>query len=124
MATKMWAVGLLFVCTILTSSAQIFYKFGSAKLPLLFFNWPLIIGLGLYATGAVILVIALKGGEVSVLFPIIATSYIWVSLLSVYFFNEQLNIYKGIGILLIVIGISIIGWGSKKTNAVQYTEPI
>ena len=124
MTTKMWAIGLLFICTILTSSAQIFYKFGSAKLPLLFFNWPLIIGLGLYATGAIILIIALKGGEVSVLFPIIATSYVWVSLLSNYFFNEQLNVYKGIGIILIVMGISIIGWGSKKTNAIKYTEPI
>lgn len=124
MATKLWAIGLLFLCTILTSSAQIFFKFGAAKLPLLFFNWPLIIGFGLYAIGAVILVIALKGGEVSVLFPIVATSYIWVSLLSTYFFNEQLNMYKGIGIILIVMGISIIGWGSKKADTVQHTESI
>jgi drug/metabolite transporter (DMT)-like permease len=121
MATKLWAVGLIFLCTTLTSSAQIFYKFGAAKLPLIFFNWPLLTGLTLYGIGAIIFVIALKGGDVSVLFPIIATSYVWVSLLSNYFFNEPLNIFKWVGIFLIMVGISVIGFGSREKK-VKYTE--
>jgi len=81
MKTKLWAIGLMIFTTLLTSSAQIFYKLGAATLELnllaLITNYNLIIGLCIYAVGAVLMIIAFKGGELSVLYPIIATSYIW-----------------------------------------------
>jgi len=127
MKTKIWAVGLILVCTLLTSSAQILYKIGSAKIEFNLFslitNAPLILGLGLYAIGAILLIIALKGGDLNVLYPIIATSYIWVSLLSIVFLNESLNLFRWIGIFLIVVGVSFIGIGSKK-DSISYTEAI
>ncbi|MBS3141789.1 EamA family transporter [Candidatus Woesearchaeota archaeon] len=116
MKTYWWAVALMFFCTLLTSSAQLLYKLGSKNLQLnlsLLQNYYLIAGLGLYVIGAGIFVLALRGGEVSVLYPIIATSYVWVTLLSIYFLMEQLNISKIFGVGAIILGIIIIGVGSR-----------
>jgi len=128
MATKAWAIGLMILTTAFTSFAQVFYKFGAAKLEFNFFslitNLPLIIGMALYILGAVIMIIAFKGGEVSVLYPVVATSYIWVSLLSVYFFGEGLNLFRLGGIFVIIFGIVFISLGSKEKESVRYTDVI
>lgn len=117
MATKTWAILVVVFSTAITSTAQIFYKFGANNLQFsiwsLITNYNLIIGLGLYAVAAALLIIALKGGELSVLYPIIATSYIWVTIASAYFFNEPTNLFKWSGIICIIIGVSLIGYGSK-----------
>jgi drug/metabolite transporter (DMT)-like permease len=116
MATKLWAVILVAICTIITTSAQIFYKFGANVLEFnllsIITNYNLIAGLLLYAVGAALLIIALKGGELSVLYPIIATSYIWVTIASASIFNEPTNILKWTGIICIIFGVSMIGFGS------------
>jgi len=127
MATKRWAIGLVIVCTLFTSFAQIFYKFGADRLSFDIFsiitNWPIIIGIILYGTAAVLLIIALSAGEVSVLYPIIATSYIWVSLLSMYFFGEVINLYKWIGMIFIFFGVIMVAKGGKK-DSITYVEPV
>ena len=117
MATKLWAAVLVLFTTLLTSSAQILYKLG---IPFLKFdivsiltNYYLLTGLILYGIGAILMIISFRGGEVSVLYPIIATSYIWVSLLSVKFLGETMNILKWLGVVSIIIGIVSISYGSK-----------
>ncbi len=123
MATKLWAIGLIVLCTAFTSAAQVFYKLGAKSLEFdiisLITNVPLIIGMVLYGIGAVLMITAFKGGEVSVLYPIIATSYIWVTLLSFYFFNEAVNIYRIIGILFIVFGVVAVSVGSSSSEVVE-----
>jgi undecaprenyl phosphate-alpha-L-ara4N flippase subunit ArnE len=122
---KKWiGVFLMVVCTFLVSLAQILYKIGAMRLPEIITNYPAILGILLYGIGALVFVIALKFGEVTVLYPIIATSFIWVSILSNAIFSEPLNIYKWIGIASIFIGISIIAVGSKKKGLIRYTEAI
>ena len=127
METKKWAIGLVFVCTFFTSIAQVFYKFGADRLSFdiinIISNWPLILGMIIYLTAAFLLIIALRAGEVSVLYPIIATSYIWVSLLSKYFFNDIISFYKWIGMIFIFFGIILVAKGGRK-DSVSYTEPV
>lgn len=113
MGTKWFAVILMVICTLFTSTAQIFYKFGAVNLPVIFTNIPLITGLVLYGFGAIIFVTALKFGEVTVVYPIIATSYIWVALFSWIIFNDNMNFHKIFGISAIVAGITIISLGSR-----------
>ncbi len=117
MATKLWAALLVLFTTLLTSSAQIFYKIGSKTLTLeplsILTNYYLIGGLLLYAVGGALIILSFRGGEVSVLYPIIATSYIWVSFLSIYFLGETMNFYKWFGVIAVIIGIALIGFGSK-----------
>lgn len=114
METKGYALLLMIICTLFTSAAQVFYKFGAARLPLIFTNYQLIIGLALYALAAIIFVVALKFGEVTMLYPIIATSYVWVAFLSWWIFGDVINVYKSLGIVAIVAGIIIISVGGNK----------
>ncbi len=117
MTTKLWAIMMVVFVTLLTSSAQILYKLGADELSLNLYsiltNYFLLAGLLLYGFGAVILIIALKAGEVSVLYPIIATSYIWVALLAWLLFGESLTVFKIFGISFIFLGVSCIGIGTR-----------
>ncbi len=119
MSTKPWAIFTVLATTLLTSSAQILWKIGSKTLAFNFIsiltNYYFMGGLLLYSIGGILLIISFRGGEVSVLYPIIATSYIWVSFLSMKFLGELMNIYKWTGILAIIAGIMLIGFGSKQT---------
>ncbi|MBI2653667.1 EamA family transporter [Candidatus Woesearchaeota archaeon] len=117
MATKLWAALLVLFTTLLTSSAQILWKIGSAALKpdlmSVLTNYPIIAGLFLYAIGGTLLILSFRGGEVSVLYPIIATSYVWVSFLSIWFLGETMNFFKWLGVITIIAGIALIGYGSK-----------
>ena len=62
-----------------------------------------------------LLVLALKDGELSMLYPIIALTYVWVTLLSYALLNEPPNLYKNLGILTIVIGVAVLGRGGRKS---------
>ena len=75
-------------------------------------NYHLFGGVILYALGTIFFIPALKGGDLSVLYPFVALGYIWVSLLSVKFLGEKMNKFKWIGISLIIIGVTFIGLGS------------
>ena len=117
MTTKLWAALLVLFTTLLTSSAQLLWKKGSATLSFdilsIVTNYYLLGGILLYIIGGTLIIIAFRGGEVSVLYPIIATSYIWVSFLSIFFLGEVMNILKWIGIFSIILGIALIGFGSR-----------
>jgi drug/metabolite transporter (DMT)-like permease len=129
MRTEPKAFALMILCTFLTSTAQVLYKFGANRLIggvsiiALITNYPLILGLALYVIAGVILIVALKDGDVTVLYPIVATSYIWVSLLSMFIFGEVMNISKWLGVFVIIIGIVSIAMGSKK-DSISYTEAV
>lgn|SRR3989338_927435 len=118
MKTKTWAIILVSASTIFTAIAQLFLKLGTKNLSLNFMklitNYYLIGGILIYAVCAVALIIALKNGELSILYPIIALGYVWVSLLSVIFLKENMNIYRWLGIFVIVAGVSFIGYGGNK----------
>jgi len=115
--TKLWAVMLMVVCTLFTSAAQLLLKLGSEDLSLNIFslvtNWPLMLGLVSYSMGAVLLIVALRGGEVTILYPIVASSYIWVALGSNLFFGEVINGMRWSGLGLVMLGIIFINMGGK-----------
>lgn len=77
------------------------------------FNIYLIGGLFLVLIGGILFIIALKYGELSVLYPIVSLSFVWVVLFSRFFLGEVLFIWQYIGILSIILGVSFLGVGSK-----------
>ena len=103
----------------LGAAAQILIKIGmnhfSLDHPLqALTNAPLIAGYALYGINTLMLVLALREAELSMLYPIIALTYVWVTLLSYSLLHEHPNLYKNIGIATIVIGVAIIGRGGRK----------
>ena len=124
--TKKQSIALVFICTILGAAAQILMKMGSTHLDhfdimKVITNVPLFIGYALYGINTILLMFALRDGELSKLYPIIALTYVWVTVLSVYFFRESLSFWKVAGIAIIVAGVSVLG---KATNPPSPTAGI
>jgi len=113
-------MGLVFVCTLTGAAAQILMKQGAdhttgAGVVGILTNLPLFLGYCLYGLNTILIVLALRQGHLSVLYPIIALSYVWVAMLSPHFFPaDHLNAYKITGVTLIVTGVSMIGIGSRR----------
>lgn len=116
METELWAMGLVLLASLLGSFGPIMLKKASGKLSFkikdLISNHYLIFGILFYGIGTVLFIPALKGGELSVLYPLVATVYIWVSLWSILFLKERMNKQKWIGVLLIIVGVVFIGLGA------------
>lgn len=109
---KVWIILLVLFCAMMGATAQILFKLGSqnvsASLMSWLTNWRIIVGAVLYALAGIFFILALKSGNVSILYPIIATSYIWVALMARFFLAEPFAAYKWLGIGLIIAGIIII----------------
>jgi len=105
-------------CTVLGAIAQILFKLGVRNLVLtpmgLLTNLPLIGGCAFYGLFTIAMVLALREGELSMLYPIIALTYVWVTLLTYWLLKETPNMYKNMGIVTIVIGVAVLGRGSRK----------
>lgn len=78
-------------------------------------NVPLVAGYALYGINTLMLVLALREGELSMLYPIIALTYVWVTLLSYALLPEKPNAFKNIGITAIVAGVAVMGRGGSKS---------
>lgn len=111
--TKGWAIALIILTTILTSAAQLFYKEGAGRLPEIITNWPLGAGILCYGIGALLFLVSISGGEMTVIYPLLATSYIWVTIAAFFIFNESPTPLRIAGLALIVIGVSAIGLGGR-----------
>jgi multidrug transporter EmrE-like cation transporter len=109
---------LVFSCTILGAAAQLLIKTGmnhfSPHLLALVTNIPLIAGYSLYGINTLMMVLALKNGEMSLLYPIIALTYVWTTLASYTLLGEPSNIYKNVGIATIVLGVAVMGRRADK----------
>jgi len=116
MPAELWAIGLVILASLVGSFGPILLKKASAKklsdVRSLMKNYPLMLGVFLYGIGTILFIPALKGGDLSILYPFVALTYIWVSLLSVKFLGEKMNSTKWGGIAFIIIGVSLIGIGS------------
>jgi uncharacterized membrane protein len=113
---EFWAMGLVVFATIVGSFGPLFLKRGSGSasfsIIMLFKNHNLLMGFFLYGVATVLFIPALKGGQLSVLYPLTSLSYVWVSFLSVRFLGERMNLVKWAGVASIIAGVSVIGFGS------------
>ena len=113
--SKWQSIGLVFCCTILGAAAQMLMKTGLNQLSPPGWTGMLEVfaGFCLYGINTVMLIFALRDGELSILYPVIALTYVWVTLLSWTVFHETINIFKAVGVTTIVIGVGVLGKGGK-----------
>jgi multidrug transporter EmrE-like cation transporter len=108
---------LVFACTILGAAAQLLIKTGmnhfSPHWVAVVTNLPLVAGYTIYGVNTLMMVLALKNAEMSMLYPIIALTYVWTTLLSYTLLGEPSNLYKNIGIVTIVLGVAVMGRRGK-----------
>jgi drug/metabolite transporter (DMT)-like permease len=103
------------IASFVGSFGALFLKTGAAKLNLglryLFLNGRLLLGVALFVASSLAYVVGIRHGELSVLYPLVSLGYIWALLWSVLFLKERLTRNKVFGLLLIVLGIVLIGFG-------------
>jgi multidrug transporter EmrE-like cation transporter len=129
------SIYLVLGCTLFTAAAQVLMKFGAghpmpqlnladpasyvAFIVALIGNVPLFLGYCMSAGTALLLILALRDGELSTLYPIISVSYVWVNLLSIYFFHDKMNVWKISGIALVIAGVAWLGRASAQNAGEQ-----
>jgi drug/metabolite transporter (DMT)-like permease len=112
METPLYVILLVLFCALLAAFGQICFKLASRDFSFNPMTWLknkfFIFGVLLYAISALLFVYSLKNGNLSVLYPVIASSYIWTTFFAIKMLNEPFPFFKWIGIALIIIGIIII----------------
>jgi drug/metabolite transporter (DMT)-like permease len=119
-AKRNLAIIIVLVCTLLVAIGQYLIKLGANRLShaglvatmIGIFTIPqLFAGYCLYAVFTVMFVYALRHGELSVLYPLIALGYVWVTITAVLAFHETMNPLKIVGLLVIICGVGVLGFG-------------
>ena len=117
-AARRRAILLVCCCTISGAAAQLLMKIGIThfvpNLWAIVTNLSLMAGYVLYGMNTLLLIVALRDGELSMLYPIIALTYVWVTILSYTLLREPPNAFKNIGIAAIVLGVAVLGRNGKK----------
>jgi multidrug transporter EmrE-like cation transporter len=113
------SIGLVFLCTLFGVAAQFLIKTSAnalteITLAALLSNWALWMGLSMYGISTGLLILALRDGELSLLYPVISLTYVWVTILSVTVFNESVNVFKITGIAVICLGVALLGKGDSR----------
>lgn len=119
-AKRRLAIYIVLACTLLVAIGQYLIKVGANRLShagllataIGIFTIPqLFAGYCLYAVFTVMFVYALRHGELSILYPLIALGYVWVTITAVLAFHESMNPLKLIGLVVIISGVAVLGWG-------------
>jgi multidrug transporter EmrE-like cation transporter len=115
---------MVLVCTVIGAAAQVLIKMGTAALgehPTMMETVVGILtthllfeGYALYGLSTVLLVLALRQGELSLLYPVFTLTYVWVTVLSVIIFHDSMNGFKLAGISTIIAGVGVLGRASRQ----------
>lgn len=94
------------------SIGQLEFKRGADNLQfdikLLLTNYHLILAIAIYGLSTVLYVYALNKGYLSILYPIIATSYIWTLIFSKILLKEPVGLTGWAGVFFILLGVTLI----------------
>ena len=122
-AARKLSLILIFGCTILLAAAQVMMKGGAQghrvddpwQLAMAILHSPLLFaGYTLLGISTVVMVLALKYGELSIIYPVIALTYVWVTALSVVIYGEAMNSWKIAGISSVMLGVGVLGRSAHK----------
>jgi drug/metabolite transporter (DMT)-like permease len=107
---------LVLTASVFGSFGAVFLKMGSAKVMgrsvASFINPSLALGVALYLASSVFYGFGIKGGQLSVLYPMVSLGSIWTLIWSRIFFQEAITREKLFGLALILVGVTFVGMGS------------
>jgi drug/metabolite transporter (DMT)-like permease len=118
------SIFLVLICTVLGAAAQLLLKLGSTDVDtssLWDIAWtmgtsiPLIAGLTLYGLSTVLFIYALRNEQLSLLYPLISLTYVWVTAASIAFLGESISLWKIAGVAVIVSGVALLGKGDPNS---------
>ena len=99
---------LMVLSALLASFGQMFWKmYHSEGL------WALALGFVLYAFGAMVMIVAYRYGNLSVLQPMLCLSYVFGIFIAAFILQEQMSGMKLVGIFVVVFGVVMIAGGDS-----------
>ena len=107
---------MVFGASVIGSFGMAFLKMGAARLTKSiwsFLNGKLVLGVALFLASSVLYAAGIKGGQLSVLYPMVSLGYVWGLVWAKIFFNEPLTKQKFAGLGLILLGVFFVGLGSQ-----------
>ena len=107
---------MVFGASVVGSFGMAFLKMGANRLTKSIWsviNPQLIFGVALFLGSSVLYVVAIKGGQLSVLYPMVSLGYVWGLVWAKIFFDEPLTKQKFAGLGLILLGVFFVGLGSQ-----------
>lgn len=116
MNTPGWAVGLVLLATVVNGIGGVLLKLGADASRLSWKNLRvdprLLLGLFSYGLASILYVVSLTRGELSVLYPVVSLTYVWIFCLSRVVLGERLTAAKLLGGALLILGVCLVGWSA------------
>ena len=111
---NLFAVLLVLIATLIGGIGALLLKKSADKYTFkkMLFSYLFWGGLFLYGLSSVFYILALKREQLSIIYPLVSTSYIWTVIFSVKFLKEKMNKWKYMALGGIIFGIVLIGVGS------------
>ena len=103
---------LMLVSAALACSGQLFWKL-AARSDSIFL---VAAGLALYGFGALLMILALRYGELSVLHPMMSAGYVLSLLLGAAVLDEHVSFLRIVGVVIIIIGLIFISSSEVKSE--------
>jgi multidrug transporter EmrE-like cation transporter len=115
MKTPLASIVCFTIASVLGATGQFFYKSGAVRagggLSSYFLNPRLLAGVVCYAGVMVLFIVAFKrGGELSVLYPIYASTFIFSAIGARVLYGELIHPANYAGMALLVAGMCLMGW--------------
>lgn len=73
-----------------------------------FTNWRVLVGLALYATSAMLYIVALSRVDISVAYPIVGLSYVVITLAAWLLLGEAIPPMRWVGVAVITLGVFLV----------------
>ena len=116
MKTPFSSILLILVSSFLGSFGAVFLKLGAEHLKgsiaRLLTNYWLATGICFYLFSSVFYMMGVSRGQLTVLYPMVSLGYIWAILWARLFFKEPFTLAKIGGLVMIVVGVSLISFGN------------
>src|ERR1035438_6195111 len=120
MSVKMF--GMLLVALALGAAGQMFMKRGLnmigeighvSTLLQACLHPMVIIGLGFYVISSMLYLVLMSRMPLSLLYPMVALNYVFITILSRYFFHDHVNPQRIIGLGVIIVGVVLVGLSQR-----------
>jgi undecaprenyl phosphate-alpha-L-ara4N flippase subunit ArnE len=114
---RVYPILLVLLASLAGGIGQILFKMASAAQSRIVLGWVLepkgLAAIAAYLVAAVLFLSALRHERVSILYPILAASYLWVSLLSFWVLKEKILFLTWVGLAMILLGVVLIGYSAS-----------
>lgn len=113
MKTPLSSMGCFLAAALIGALGQFLYKAGAARAVgswWSYLNWLILGGVVCYVAVMVLFVAAFKrGGELSVLYPLYSSTFIWAALISLLIYSTPIKPINIAGMILLVAGMWLMG---------------